>query len=302
LSGATRRDKITNCTFFAFDYIKWKHYFMPQLSGDLIRHKLPTFTFGQSVVYTEQIGSTNTELKQLARWGAPEGTLYITDEQLVGRGRMNKSWHAPAESSLLMSLLFRPGDFLAPHQAQQITMMCALALVEAIEIETELSPSLKWPNDLVWKDGKKLAGILTELDIEADQLTWVVVGVGLNVNVDFARSDGTRSGNGAPPLSQTATSLSLILERDTGDLRLPILQKYLFHVEQRYNALKAGQSPQPEWRHRLLGLGEMVTIIDPKGHKQEGIMTDVDENGALILQQNNGETITILAGDVSLRR
>ena len=225
---------------------------MPQLSGDLIRHKLPTFTFGQSVIYTKQIGSTNTELKQLARWGAPEGTLYITDEQLVGRGRMNKNWYAPAESSLLMSLLFRPADFLAPHRAQQLTMICALALSEAVKLETGLALALKWPNDLVWNDGKKLAGILTELDIEAGQLAWVVVGVGLNVNLDFTRSDRRRSGNGTPPLSQTATSLSLILEHDTSDLRLPILQKYLFQVEQRYNALKAGQSPQPEWRDHLL--------------------------------------------------
>ncbi|MCB0153758.1 MAG: biotin--[acetyl-CoA-carboxylase] ligase [Anaerolineae bacterium] len=275
---------------------------MPQLSGDLIRHKLPTFTFGQSVIYTEQTGSTNTELKQLARWGAPEGTLYITDEQLVGRGRLNKSWHAPAQSSLLMSLLFRPGDFLAPHQAQRLTMLCALALTDAIEMVTELSPPLKWPNDLMWKDGKKLAGVLTELGIEGDKLTWVVVGVGLNVNVNFAKHEVYQAGNGAPPISQTATSLSIILDRDTADLRLPILQKYLFHVERRYNALREGQLPQQEWRDRLLGLGETVTIIDGDGGKQEGIMRDVDENGALILQRNDGKTVSILAGDVSLRR
>jgi len=77
---------------------------MRELSGDLIRHKLPTRTFGQNVVYTAQIGSTNTELKQLARGGAPEGMLYITDEQLVGRGRLKRNWFAPPGSSLLMSL------------------------------------------------------------------------------------------------------------------------------------------------------------------------------------------------------
>ena len=73
-----------------------------KLSGDLIRHKLSTFVFGQNVVYAEQTGSTNTELKKLARTGAPEGLLYITDEQLVGRGRLERSWYAPPGSSLLM--------------------------------------------------------------------------------------------------------------------------------------------------------------------------------------------------------
>ena len=83
---------------------------MAKLSGDLIRHKLSTFICGQNVVYTAQTGSTNTELKGLARGGAPEGLLYITEEQLAGRGRLDRSWYAPAGSSLLMSLLFRPGQ------------------------------------------------------------------------------------------------------------------------------------------------------------------------------------------------
>ncbi len=156
---------------------------MSRLSGDVVRHGLPTYVFGQNVIYTEQTGSTNTELKRLARWGAPEGMLYLTDEQLVGRGRMERSWHAPPESSLLMSLLFRPAGLVAPTQAQRLTMLCSLALADAIELHTELSPDLKWPNDLVWIDGKKLAGMLTELEIEGDTLTWVVVGLGLNVNV-----------------------------------------------------------------------------------------------------------------------
>ncbi|MCB0226169.1 MAG: hypothetical protein KDI02_20940, partial [Anaerolineae bacterium] len=106
---------------------------MIKLSGDAIRHHLNTHTFGQSVIYMEQTGSTNTELKQLARSGAPEGLLYVADEQLVGRGRLKRSWNAPAGSSLLFSLLFRPGAFLQPIQTQRLTMICALALAESIE-------------------------------------------------------------------------------------------------------------------------------------------------------------------------
>ncbi|GAB4448104.1 MAG: hypothetical protein Fur0044_43910 [Anaerolineae bacterium] len=281
---------------------------MSRLSGDLVRRGLPTYVFGQNVVYTEQTGSTNTELKHLARWGAPEGLLYLTDEQLVGRGRLERSWHAPAESSLLMSLLFRPAGLVAPAQAQRLTMLCALALADAIELHTELSPGLKWPNDLVWRDGKKLAGILTELDIEGETLNWVVVGLGLNVNVDFSRQTQAepdrpgRPGSGGPPLAQLATSLSMIMGRDTSGLRLPILQSFLFNVEQRYEALRQGKLPHHEWQERLVGIGQPVTVtLLGEGQRQDGILAGVDENGALLLTQADGSTIPIFAGDVTLR-
>lgn len=281
---------------------------MSRLSGDLVRHRLPTFVFGQNVIYVEQTGSTNTELKRLARWGAPEGMLYITDEQLVGRGRMERSWHAPAGSSLLMSLLFRPAGLVAPHQAQRLTMLCALALADAIELHTELSPGLKWPNDLVWIDGKKLAGILTELDIEGDTLNWAVVGIGLNVNVDFSRQTDVepdrpgRPGSGGPPLAQIATSLSMITGRDTGGIRLPILQSFLFNVEQRYNALRRGEMPHREWQERLVGMGQPVTVtVLNESQRYEGILAGVDENGAMLITQADGSTVTIYAGDVTLR-
>lgn len=281
---------------------------MARISGDLVRHRLATRVFGQNVVYVEQTGSTNTELKALARWGAPEGLLYLTDEQLAGRGRLERTWHAPAGSSLLMSLLFRPGNELAPHQAQRLTMLCALALLHGVEKHTGLEFGLKWPNDLVWKDGRKLAGILTELEIENDQLAWVVVGVGLNVNVDFRKEADTgqhgpgKAGNGGPPLAQTATSLSMILERDTDDLRLPILQSFLVNVERRYEALPRGYLPHQEWRERLTGLEEPITVVSPDGSsRQEGVMAGVNEDGALLLRKADGSVLTIFAGDVTVR-
>ena len=133
---------------------------MPKLSGDLIRHKLSTHIFGQNIVYQEQIGSTNIELKRLANSGSPEGLLYITEEQVAGRGRLNRSWQAPAGSSLLFSLLFRPADYIVPAQMGSLTMLCSLAMLDAISTHTALSMHVKWPNDLVGTDGKKLAGII----------------------------------------------------------------------------------------------------------------------------------------------
>lgn len=275
---------------------------MDRLSGDLVRHRLATRIFGQNVLFTEQIGSTNTELKELARLGAPEGMLYLANEQLAGRGRLEgRKWVAPAGSSLLLSLLFRPGRVVAPHQAQRLTMLCALAMVDAINSQTGITPGLKWPNDLVWKDGKKLAGILTELEIENNHLEWAVVGVGVNVNVDFSRhtGPGRGSGNGGPPLFQTATSLLTILGQNSPVKRLPILQKFLVNVERRYEALAAGKLPHQEWSQRLTGRGKPVTVTAPD-KTYHGTMVGVDENGALLLEQAGGSTVAILAGDVTL--
>ncbi|MCB0174656.1 MAG: biotin--[acetyl-CoA-carboxylase] ligase [Anaerolineae bacterium] len=275
---------------------------MIKLSGDAIRHHLNTHTFGQSVIYMEQTGSTNTELKQLARSGAPEGLLYVADEQLVGRGRLKRSWNAPAGSSLLFSLLFRPGAFLQPIQTQRLTMICALALAESIEQLTGLTIKLKWPNDLMAAGGKKLCGILTEFELEGDRLSWVVVGLGLNVNVDFSQRTEPQADSGLS-LAQTATSLSMLLERDTGALRTPLLQRCLEHVERRYEQLKQGQSPQQEWQARLMGLGQPVVVTNVSSEERwEGVMVGVDANGALRVEQANGSIETVLAGDVTLKR
>ncbi len=280
---------------------------MSKLSGDIIRHKLPTYIFGQNIFYTPQTGSTNTELKGYAQKGAPEGMLFITDEQLAGRGRLQRSWEAPAGSSLLMSLLFRP-TFLKPAQIQQITMLCSLAMADAIKEHTGLVVNLKWPNDLVWNDGKKLAGILTESEFEGSTISWVVVGLGLNVNIDFNAytepepNHLNRPASGHPPLAQTATSLSMILGEDATNLRLPILQSCLKNIEQRYDALRQGVSPHFEWQRKQMGMGHAVTVTVLKGAKQyTGTIIGVDKNGALRLKKEDGSKVTILAGDVTLR-
>ncbi len=273
---------------------------MPKLSGDLIRHKLSTHIFGQNIVYQEQVGSTNTELKYLAHSGTPEGLLYITEEQITGRGRLNRSWQAPPGSSLLFSLLFRPADYIVPTQMGALTMLCSLAMVDAISTHTTLSVHVKWPNDLVGADGKKLAGILTESEFMGTQLNWVIVGIGVNINIDFNQQ--ANSDSEPRNLAQTATSLSMLLNRNTSDLRLPILQTFLKNVEQRYIALQKGVSPHFEWQRKLIDLDKSITVtMLDKNQQHTGKIISITENGTLRLREEGGTIITILAGDATLR-
>jgi BirA family biotin operon repressor/biotin-[acetyl-CoA-carboxylase] ligase len=276
-----------------------------ELKTETIQAGLRTRFIAQTIYYWPSVGSTNDELKRLAEGGAPEGALAITDEQLAGRGRLERRWMAPFGSSLLMSLLFRP-TFLASTQAQQLTMICSLAVADAVANVTGLQPALKWPNDLLL-EGKKLGGVLTELgfshtvdtgqgqDYETTRLSWVIVGVGLNVNADFTSPTARRDW---PALADTAISLAMVLGRPVS--RLSLLQSYLTGVETRYEAMRAADSPYQEWVERLATLGQQVAVTTPDGVYQ-GVAEEVDETGALLLRQLGGQVVRIFTGDVTLR-
>ncbi len=258
------------------------------LSAEMIATALRTHWVGRPTIFRKMTGSTNDDLKQLAAQGATEGTLVVADAQLCGRGRMGRKWVAPAQSSLLFSLLFRP-TFLLSDRAQWVTMACALAVAEAVHEVTSLRPDLKWPND-VQLYGRKLAGILTELEIsEGNEIAWLVVGVGLNVNIEFSQ---------LPELKDIAISLSEAIAHPIA--RLPLLISLLSHVERRYEALRAGYSPVSEWAEHLLPLGQEVTVV-ALDDTFSGFAESVDETGALFLRLSDGRIVRVLAGDVTLR-
>jgi BirA family biotin operon repressor/biotin-[acetyl-CoA-carboxylase] ligase len=260
---------------------------MESLSAEGIRRRLDTAFLGQSLVYLPETGSTNDEARRLAQNGAPEGTLVLTEHQTSGRGRLERRWEAPPSSSLLMSLVFRPP--LAPHEVQRLTMVCGLAVVDAVESEAGLHVGLKWPNDVV-VGSAKVAGILTEIGSTGNKVDYVVVGLGLNVNLDPAwLPEG---------LLGPATSLSRELERPVA--RLPLLWALLQAMETRYMALRAGHSPHAEWAKRLVTLGQQVTI-KMTGAVLEGVAEGVNADGALLVRLDNGCLETIVAGDVMLR-
>ncbi len=270
-----------------------------------ITHDLPTRFVGQNVAYFDSTDSTNLRAKELARGGAPDGTLVIADSQTGGRGRLSRQWWAPPGGSLLMSLILRPS--LAPVQAAQTTMLCSLALADAIEALTPLRAALKWPNDLLI-NGRKAAGILTEIGVSGPRLDFVVVGMGLNVNVTFETEPAPDqvSPNGAADTSRASLAaladVGTSLRRELGhDVpRLALLRRFLVNADARYDALRRSEPPVREWSRRLETLGRQVTVTGAD-ETVTGVAEGIDPNGALLLRRPDGTLVVIRAGDVTLR-
>ncbi len=277
------------------------------ITAEAIASRLRTRRLARFAECHPVIDSTNRRAVDLARAGAPDGTLVFADHQTHGRGRLEREWHAPPRSSLLFSLLLRPR--LQPSQAQQATMLCAVAAVEAIAEETGLAAAIKWPNDILVAD-RKAGGILTELvsptaSPNAQGLA-VVVGIGLNVNLELADLP--------PDVWRTATTPPTSLEAELGRPvpRLPLLLTLLHRADTLYDHLLESAdasaedapttrwSPLTLWREHLATLGKQVSIATHEG-TVEGTAIDVDSDGGLLIATANGTAERILVGDVVRR-
>ena len=138
---------------------------------------LRTEKIGQKVHYRDEVNSTNNIAKELANQGEPTGSIVVADNQSAGRGRLARSWVSVPRKSILVSIILRP-SFL-PHHAPKCTLMAAVAVVKAVQRATGLQCGIKWPNDILL-GGKKIAGILTEMNAEIDKINHIVIGVGIN--------------------------------------------------------------------------------------------------------------------------
>ena len=245
---------------------------------------------GANAHYVAETGSTNELLREMAASGAPAGTLVLADFQRTGKGRMNRRWEAPAGTSLLFSLLFRP-DWPAV-QAPWLTMVAGLAAVEALaETTSRLAPALKWPNDIMLPAGAgwaKVGGILLETTVNGDELAQAILGMGLNVNIPEEK---------LPATATPATSLLVATGRPVA--RLPLLSEVVARLKHHYEAACRGESPQPAWNERLL-TGEQV-VARSRGKRLVGRMLGSDEWGRLLLETEDRTIHAIAAGDVTLR-
>jgi BirA family biotin operon repressor/biotin-[acetyl-CoA-carboxylase] ligase len=235
--------------------------------------------------------STNDDLLRLAREGAPEGVVLVADHQRAGRGRLDRTWQAPAGSSLLISILLRPA--LAPADAHLASTAVACAAVEACTEVAAAEPRLKWPNDLVVVDGNrvvqgKLAGILAESIIDDDQLRAVVVGIGINVNW--------------PPelpadLRGIATALNHVVGRhvDREDLLLAFVQRFNGWRDALDDVAGRGRLVD-RYRQLCVTIGASVRV-DLHDGSFTGEAVDISPEGHLLVEAE-GVQREVMAGDV----
>lgn len=254
-----------------------------------IREDLDTRIFGQQeIVFLEETDSTNRQARLRAEKSAPEGTVVAADRQSSGRGRKGRSWFSPPGLGIYVSLILRPS--LAPSEAPGITLMTAVAAAEAVIAATSLPARIKWPNDIL-VHGKKLAGILTEISTEMDSVNYIVVGLGLNVN--------TSSKDLPRELQKSATSVRI--ETGKRHERIKIIQAFLEKFEQLYDRFDKGgfASVREEW----LGLTDIVgkrAVVEKAGNKLSGVVTDIDTEGVLVLEDHEKRLHRVFSGDLIL--
>lgn len=257
------------------------------LDAELVMAGLRTKIVGRKVRFYPSVGSTNVIARTMAAGEADEGLMILADEQTAGRGRLGRRWDAPAGSSILMSILFRPD--LPASDAHLLTMVVSLAAIDGIGEVAGLQATLKWPNDVLI-GSRKVGGVLTESSFIGERLDYAAVGLGLNVNFDPADVAGI------PP---TATSLMVSLGRPVD--RLALVRAILTATDRRYQALKAGHSPRAEWARNLTTIGRRVRVTWSRG-VVEGVAEGVNRLGGLLVRRDDGSAAEIAVGDVTLLR
>jgi BirA family biotin operon repressor/biotin-[acetyl-CoA-carboxylase] ligase len=270
-----------------------KGYLLQQTSdfllADEIREGLNTNVFGKrDIVYFRETDSTNVRAKYLAGDGAPEGTVVVSEMQTQGRGRKGRTWFSPAGEGIYTSVILRPP--IPPNEAPKLTLMASLAVAEALLSLTSLKIKIKWPNDILI-NGRKVAGILTEISTDMDSIDYVVIGVGLNVN--------TQRKVLPPDIRQKATSV--FMETDKVFPRVALLRAYLQWLEIYYGAFKTkGFDPiLNRWKHLADIIGRRISV-DLIDSVRVGKVLDIDKDGFLILQDREGTIERIISGDVTL--
>ncbi|MBW2650108.1 MAG: biotin--[acetyl-CoA-carboxylase] ligase [Deltaproteobacteria bacterium] len=254
-----------------------------------IQEGLNTGIIGKKDIYHHRLtDSTNVRAKYLADEGAAEGTVIIAEEQERGRGRKGRDWFSPEGKGIYVSIILRPG--LAPSESPKLTLMTAVAVAEALLSLTSLDVRIKWPNDIMIRE-RKLAGILTEISTEMDAIEYVIIGLGLNVNIPYDLFPAD--------ISDTATSI--ILETGRQFPRIRLLKAYLEWLEKYYELfIKSGFSPVlKRWKELSDIIGRQVRI-DLVNQSHTGEVLNVDENGVLVLKDSEGTLHRIFSGDVTL--
>ena len=245
---------------------------------------------GRDIRVFEETTSTNDVVDRLARDGVREGVVVFAESQTRGRGRLGRNWMSPSRKGLWFSVLLRPN--LPLESVTQITIAAATALARAIRTQAHVRPDIKWPNDIVI-GGKKIAGVLTELTAEVDTVKFVILGIGVDVNLvpsDFP-----------PELHGVATSLRI--EAGHPIDRAALAAAILRELDIDYRRVTHGRFEEvaDEWEAQCVTIGHQV-VVQMGNRKVRGQAESLDSVGALLLRTHHGHLERISGGDVTLER
>jgi BirA family transcriptional regulator, biotin operon repressor / biotin---[acetyl-CoA-carboxylase] ligase len=249
-----------------------------------VKKGLKTDFIGKDIHYFKEVDSTNDVAKYLAEKGAEEGTVVVAEIQNRGKGRRGKTWISPP-GGVWMSIILRPD--IQTARAPQLTLVTGVAVAKTLKKELKLDVGIKWPNDVLIGD-KKVCGILTEVNASINKLNYVVVGIGIDMNVDVPLFP--------PDLQKGATSLKHELDTEINGAML--VQKFLLNFEKLYKEFTDDKFPEilNEWRALSKTIGRKVEVRT-RGQTITGEAVGINKDGILILELNDGSLKKIISGE-----
>lgn len=256
------------------------------LTIEVVRRERRLGRIGHTIHYFSSIDSTNTVARQLALAGAAEGTVIVAETQTRGRGRLGRAWLSPPFRNLYLSVILRPP--VAVPLVAQIGLVVGVATAETVG--EWATAAIKWPNDVLI-EGRKVAGILTELEADHDRVACVIAGIGINLNIcaeDFP-----------PELREKAVSLCAATTTPVD--RVAFAGRLLSRLEDRYDLyLRDGFAAiRPLWE-RLSCLTGRHVQIDDGAQRVQGVVSGIADDGTLRLRGAQGEETCVVAGDVTV--
>ncbi len=255
---------------------------------EILSH-LQTNWLGRNICYEDSIPSTNNLAKEIANVGCENGLLVVAEEQAAGKGRLSRGWISPYAKGLWFSVVLKP-PFL-PQEASKFTLLAAVAVVKAINKIKGVDAAIKWPNDILLL-GRKLVGILTEMNAEFGHINYVVIGIGINTNTtpdDYPEEVKPLAVCVADAAKEPFTRVQLLC-----DILKNMEDLYELAVAQGFDAVLE------EWRQYSCTLGQEVKVIAPD-MTYFGKAEDIDSEGLLIVRKQDGTLEKVVAGDVSIR-
>ena len=255
---------------------------------EVLEKRLAGKFIGWPLYYYPEIASTNDEAFRLGIAGAPEGIAIIADSQTKGKGRLQRVWHSPPGSNIYTSILLRPN--FSPDQAPQISIAVGVAVAETLGRYCPGLVQLKWPNDVLLNQ-KKVSGILAQMKASADGIDFVVLGIGINVNI----------GNNQFPQDIQAMATSLAIEEGREIDRQELIIRLYENIAKWYKELtqRGFEAIKKKWLNFAPMISQDVQIMF-QDELVSGKALGLDDDGSLIILTVNNETIKIIAGDATI--